>query len=84
MRTFFRFRLTPWACGLLACQGVALVVSGCAAQQPKQLWYKDGSTAQDYYQDDGACRAQAFAAPTLVQVVIIRDACMQSKGWYLR
>lgn len=60
-----------------------LLLVGCAAQRS---WYKDGATQQDFYQDQGQCKAQAFGmvGASMMQVAIVFNSCMQGKGWYLR
>lgn len=61
----------------------AALLLGCATTQ--WVWTRDGATTEDYYRDEGQCRAQAFAAPNatqnLLQVAIILNSCMQGKGW---
>lgn len=64
---------------------VALLLAGCAAKK-MAYWEKPGSNAQDFNQDMGQCRAQAFGVPgamnNLMQVAMVQNACMQGKGWY--
>lgn len=62
---------------------VAAVLAGCATQ-PEFVWMKNGSTEQEFYQDNGQCRAQAFSVPgvSLMQAVLVFEACLQGKGWY--
>jgi hypothetical protein len=63
---------------------LALVLSGCAAQK-ELVWDKPGSSQQQFYQDLGQCRAQAFsvASGNLYQIAIVQNSCMQGKGWQL-
>lgn len=63
---------------------IALVLNGCATQ-PQSVWYKSGSSAQEFEMDRGQCNAQAFslANGNLYQIAIIQNQCLQGKGWYL-
>lgn len=49
-------------------------------------WYKAGASSQDFYQDDGQCKAQAFSVTggNMMQVAIVHNSCMRGKGWYLQ
>lgn len=60
----------------------ALSLTACANQK---VWQKDGATQQDFYMDQGQCKAQGFsvASGNLVQAAIVFNSCMQGKGWYL-
>lgn len=64
---------------------IAVVLAGCAAQQPQRLWYKAGASAQDFNIDRGQCNAQAFsvASGNLMQIAIVQNSCLQGKGWTL-
>lgn len=66
----------------MRCLFVLLLLAGCAT--PKQTyWEKPGASAQDFNQDIGQCRAQAFGnTMNLMQAAIIQSSCMQGKGWY--
>ena len=61
--------------------GLGLI--GCATTGGGWHYEKDGASKADYNMDTGQCRAQAFAVsnPTLLQIGIIMDGCMQGKGW---
>jgi hypothetical protein len=61
-----------------------VLLAGCATE-PEMAWYKDGSTQQSFNMDAAACRAQAFsvASGNLLQIAIVQDACMESRGWVL-
>jgi hypothetical protein len=63
---------------------VLLLLAGCATTH--NAWFKDGATQQDFYMDQGQCKAQAFSAPgmPMMQVGLVFNSCMQGKGWYLR
>ena len=59
------------------------VICGCASRN--KVWVKDGVDPQDYHEDMGQCREQAFAITggNLLQVEGVQNACMQGKGWHL-
>ena len=61
----------------------AFVLAGCATQQ-RMVWTRPGSTQQEFYMENGQCRAQAFSGTgvPLMQAVVIFESCMQGKGWY--
>jgi hypothetical protein len=63
---------------------VLMILSACATKQT--YWEKPGASAQDFNQDMGQCRAQAFSVPgamnNLMQVAAVQSSCMQGKGWY--
>jgi hypothetical protein len=61
-----------------------LLLAACAAQSQRH-WYKEGATTQEFYMDQGQCKAQAFGVPgaSLLQVAIVLNSCMQGKGWTL-
>jgi hypothetical protein len=63
---------------------IAIVLNGCATQ-PQAVWYKSGSSAQEFEMDRGQCNAKAFslASGNLYQIAIIQNQCLQGKGWYL-
>lgn len=63
---------------------LAILLAGCATTQ--STWNKPGSSAQDFYQDDGQCKAQAFSVATgnMMQIAIVHNSCMRGKGWYLQ
>ena len=78
---------------LLGCAGIPqsclMYGVGCdpATQESKGYgqqgrYDKPGATAEDFRIDSGQCRAQAAAAPTLIQFGMIYDGCMQGKGWH--
>lgn len=58
-------------------------LAGCATHKNDWYWQKDGSTEQDFNQDQGQCHAQAFGVSNapLMQVVLVYDGCMRGKGW---
>lgn len=58
---------------------------GCATTETETVWRKAGATQQDFYTDDGQCKAQGFSTPgmNLLQVGIVYNSCMRGKGWYL-
>lgn len=62
----------------------ALILAGCATHKNDFVWMRDGSTDQEFYQDQGQCRAQAFSVPGAppMQVIMVYDGCMSGKGWY--
>lgn len=59
---------------------LAALAAGCAPM----VWTKPGATEQAFYQDRGACQAQAFSIPNAppMQLAIVFSSCMQGKGWY--
>lgn len=58
-----------------------LAALGCA--QTQTVWVKQGSTPQEFHQDTGQCRAQAFSVGVgTVQSALVFNSCMQGKGWY--
>lgn len=59
----------------------AAISFGCAQKEVR--WNKPGATQQEFSMDQGQCRAQAFAVPltSLVQRVVIYEACMQGRGY---
>ena len=61
--------------------GALLLLAGCASEY---VWVKPGSSQQDFYMDQGQCRAQAFSVPAAPawQIAVIYNNCMQGKGWY--
>jgi hypothetical protein len=64
----------------LLAAAIPLALAACA--QPR-VWYRAGATQQDFYMDQGQCKAQGFGANsgTLLQIALIYNACMQGKGW---
>lgn len=62
---------------------IALVLTGCAKDG---VWVRQGSTADDFYRDRGACLAQAQSVPFAppMQVASVFASCMQGKGWYFQ
>ena len=68
---------------LAAFMMLLLGCSGCATQQ---VWMREGSTQDDFYRDQGQCKAQGFgvANVSLLQAAIVFNSCMQGKGWYLQ
>lgn len=62
---------------------VLLLLAGCATTE--RYWVKPGSTPQEFYADEGQCKAQALGAPGMytMQVAMVFNACMQGKGWYV-
>ena len=67
---------------LLGIVAVGMLLAACAN---KPVWYRDGATQQDFYMDQGQCKAQGFsvASGNLVQAAMVFNSCMQGKGWYL-
>jgi uncharacterized membrane protein len=61
---------------------ITVFLVGCASQN---VWMKNGATQQDFYMDQGQCKAQGFsvASGNLYQAAYVFNACMQGKGWYL-
>jgi hypothetical protein len=60
-------------------------MAGCATQ-PKTVWYKAGSTEDEFMRDRGQCIQATFSAPlaTTFQQMAIFSGCMQGKGWQER
>ncbi len=71
--------------GLLAVVTMASSLAACATLPQKQ-WNKEGATQQEFYMDQGQCKAQGFSISggTLLQAAIVFNSCMQGKGWELR
>jgi len=69
---------------LLAFALATLWLAACATRQ--QVWVRNGSTQDDFYRDQGQCKAQGFgvANANLLQAAIVFNSCMQGKGWYLQ
>jgi uncharacterized lipoprotein YmbA len=62
---------------------VLMLLAGCASEPKQTYWEKPGASAQDFNQDIGQCRAQAFGnTMNLMQAAIIQSSCMAGKGWY--
>jgi hypothetical protein len=61
---------------------ICLVLVGCAQ---KTAWSKPGFTAYDFENDWATCSAQAFsvASGNLYQIAIVRNYCIEGKGWRL-
>lgn len=57
-----------------------IALAGCAT--PRH-WARADATTDDFYRDDGQCKAQAFAVPgaPLIQAAMVYNACMRGKGW---
>jgi hypothetical protein len=55
-----------------------------ACQNQGTTWEREGATQQDFYMDQGQCKAQAFGLPggNMMQMAMVMNACMQGKGWY--
>ena len=70
--------MIPWRPIVLA---AALSLTGCATHDP--LWYRAGASQDDFYRDQGQCKAQGFgvASGALLQAAVVFNACMQGKGW---
>ena len=66
---------------LLALCAAALLV-GCATK-PEMMWYRDGSTQDEFLRDRGQCIQSTFSATfaTTFQQMAIFSGCMQGKGW---
>lgn len=60
---------------------LAAVLAGCASMGTH--WYKPGATEDDFYTDEGQCKAQAFSVPggNMYQAAIVLHSCLQGKGW---
>lgn len=57
-----------------------LLMSGCAMFET--TWRKAGSTEEDFFRDDGECKAQAYAATSHgLRQQLIFQSCMKGKGW---
>lgn len=63
-----------------------VLLFGCADCASQQVWVRAGSTQDDFYRDQGQCKAQGFgiAGVSLLQAAIVFNTCMQGKGWYLQ
>lgn len=61
---------------------VLMLLAGCATTE--RVWVKNGASEQDFYMDQGQCRAQAFGTPGMytMQVALVYNSCMQGRGWY--
>ena len=59
-----------------------LFLAGCATQK---VWDRPGASSTDFEMDRGYCQAQAFGSPGMytMQVAIVFNACMRSRGWVL-
>lgn len=59
-----------------------LILTSCATTE--SVWVKPGASEQDFYMDQGQCRAQAFGVPGMntMQVAMVYSSCMQGRGWY--
>jgi hypothetical protein len=55
-----------------------------ACQNQGTTWQRDGATQQDFYMNQGQCKAQAFGLPggNMMQMAIVMGSCMQGRGWY--
>lgn len=66
---------------------LALLPLLAACPTTEYVWVKHGASQQEFNQDAGQCRAQAFSVPGATspmmanQVAIIYASCMQGKGW---
>lgn len=62
---------------------MAIFLNSCATTE--WVWDKQGATRQDFYMDQGMCKAQGIQG-TMGMVnmgtFMIMNACMQGKGWY--
>jgi hypothetical protein len=60
-----------------------LLLAGCATTE--RVWVKPGASDQDFFMDQGFCKAQAFGAPGMytMQVAMIFASCMNGRGWYM-
>lgn len=60
---------------------LAVVLAGCASMGTS--WYKPGATQDDFYTDEGQCKAQAFSVANgnMYQIAIVLHSCLQGKGW---
>lgn len=67
---------------IIAMCALALALAACATKPP--VWVREGATQDDFYRDQGQCKAQAFGVGggTLLQAAIVFNSCMQGKGWY--
>ena len=63
---------------------ISLIFTGCATPPPQSVWYKAGSSSQEFDMERAQCNAQAFSLPNgnLLQISIIQDQCLRGKGWY--
>jgi putative copper export protein len=61
---------------------LAGLLVGCATG-PEYVWVKPNSTENEFYNDLGQCRAQAFGVSgvTLMQAVLVQNNCLMGKGW---
>ncbi len=60
---------------------IIFFLAACA--QPT-VWEKPGASQQDFYQESGQCRAQAFSIPgaPMAQIAAVYSNCLAGKGWY--
>jgi hypothetical protein len=81
IRAVIRRRYASAMSGFLMLASV-LVLAAC--QNQATTWQRDGATQQDFYMDQGQCKAQAFgvASGNMMQMAMVLNACMQGKGWY--
>lgn len=60
----------------------AVTLGGCST-----TYYRDGSTEEDFYRDQGQCKAQSMSGGFIggmlgaAREAQIFQACMQGKGW---
>lgn len=63
-------------------RAVAILLIATACATPKQ-WVKQGASESDFRLESADCKARAFSIPNAppVQIAIVYNECMQSKGW---
>lgn len=59
-----------------------MALSGCVT--PQYVWHKDGASQQEFYMDQGFCKAQGIQGTggmINMGTFMIINSCMQGKGW---
>lgn len=61
---------------------LALISVGCATKQT--FWERPGASSNDFHMDNAECNARALSAPVnMFGFALIKNQCLQGKGWYL-
>ena len=62
---------------------ITIGLVGCATTET--VWNKSNSSEQEFNMESGQCRASAFGVsnPSMMQIAIVYNSCMQGKGWQL-
>jgi hypothetical protein len=72
------------SCGPVLRVVALAVMAALTACQAQKTWYREGATQQDFYVDQGQCKAQAFSgAASMMQAALVFSSCMQGHGWHL-